>query len=159
MPLISTLLHHTLYPFLPPKFAQDDSRSYVVLFPPFSCHVWMVNFSLLYQPLHCAQSDRIASRIIPFVPLRSHLASRHLFCYVWELGYQNPATNSSWFLTLTEPVGILTYVSAESPGFYNAAEFSWNLAHTTEWRKNRKQPPQKTVVENWYWEYSFPFVL
>lgn len=38
-----------LHSFLPPKFAQGDSRSTVIL-TPYSCYVWMFNFAQPYWP-------------------------------------------------------------------------------------------------------------
>lgn len=96
----------TLHLFLPPKFAQGDSRSSALIFPHCSRHMWVVNFAPFYTPLSVSldQSDRTAIRITPFVLLRNPAATRY-FRYL----------------------GILAYASAGSPSFYCAAEFSRDL--------------------------------
>lgn len=96
--------------------------------------------ALLASSANLDQSDRIASRVTPFVLPIINLEPRSLFCYIKKLGYQHPATTSSLLPAVAELVSILAYSSAESSRFYYAAEPFFKLCSiTTEWRKTKKK--------------------
>lgn len=133
---LNAFLAIILFCTLHSDFAQEESRSPAVTLP--ATREWLILHKSAHLFCCLDQSDRIASRITPFVLPRINLEPRTLFIYI-ELGYWHPATTSSLLPALVELVSILAYSSAKSSRFcYAAKPFFKTLPHKNRMKENKK---------------------